>query len=67
MWRPLRIASGGLVYYVVNRVNAGQTLFDDEGDSAACERAFTQACEEVSMRLLREENGVRNHCLNERE
>ena len=52
MGRPLRAASGDIVYHVLNRANARRTLFDDDGDFAAFERVLTQACERVSMRLL---------------
>lgn len=52
MGRPLRAASGDIVYHVLNRANARRTLFDDDGDYAAFERVLTQACERVSMRLL---------------
>ena len=52
MGRPLRAASGDLVYHVLNRANARRTLFDDDGDYIAFERVLVQACERLSMRLL---------------
>lgn len=52
MGRPLRATSANIVYHVLNRANARQTLFDDDGDYAAFERVLTQACARVSMRLL---------------
>ena len=36
MGRPLRTASDGLVYHVLNRATAGMTLFEDKDDYAAC-------------------------------
>ena len=52
MGRPLRAASGDIVYHVLNRANARMTLFDDDGDYAAFERVLGQACEHGHMRLL---------------
>jgi len=52
MGRPLRTASGNLVYHVLNRANARMTLFEDEGDYRAFEHVLAQACKRVSMRLL---------------
>ena len=52
MGRPLRAASGNVVYHVLNRANARRTLFEDDGDYAAFERVLVQACERLSMRLL---------------
>ena len=52
MGRPLRVAPGELIYHVLNRANGRQRLFDDDGDYRAFERAMTQACDRVSMRLL---------------
>ena len=52
MGRPLRAASGDLVYHVLNRANARRTLFDGDGDYIAFERVLAQACERVAMRLL---------------
>ena len=52
MGRPLRAASGDLVYHVLNRANARRPLFDDDGDYSAFERVLAQACERVAMRLL---------------
>lgn len=36
MGRPLRTASGGMVYHDLIRATAGITLFEDIGDYAAC-------------------------------
>ncbi|MEQ1562762.1 MAG: transposase [Nitrospiraceae bacterium] len=52
MGRPLRAASGEIVYHVLNRANARRPLFDDDGDYAAFERVLGQACARVAMRLL---------------
>ncbi|MFO0707321.1 MAG: transposase [Nitrospira sp.] len=52
MGRPLRAASGDLVYHVLNRANARRALFDDDGDYSAFERVLVQACERGAMRLL---------------
>ena len=52
MGRPLRAASADIAYHVLNRANARQRLFDDDGDYAAFERVLAQACERVAMRLL---------------
>ena len=41
MGRPLRTASDGLVYHVLNRANARRTLFDDEEDYAEFERVWS--------------------------
>lgn len=52
MGRPLRAASGYLVYHVLNRANARRIMFEDDGDYAAFERVLVQACDCLSMRLL---------------
>lgn len=52
MGRPLRTASGAIVYHVLNRANARRLLFEDDGDYAAFESVLVQACDRVSMRLL---------------
>lgn len=52
MGRPLRAASGDLVYHVLNRANARRIMFEDDGDYAAFERVLVQACDRLSMRLL---------------
>ena len=52
MGRPLRAASGDIVYHVLNRANARRPLFEDDGDYAAFERVLAQACTRESMRLL---------------
>ena len=52
MGRPLRAASGDIVYHVLNRANARRPLFEDDGDYTAFERVLAQACTRVSMRLL---------------
>jgi REP element-mobilizing transposase RayT len=52
MGRSLRPTSTDVVYHALNRANARRTLFEDDGDYAACARVLGQACERVTMRLL---------------
>ncbi|MDH4188106.1 MAG: transposase [Nitrospira sp.] len=52
MGRPLRAASGAIVYHALSRANARRVLFEDDGDYVAFERVLGQACARVSMRLL---------------
>ena len=52
MPRPVRSASGGLVYHVLNRAIAQATLFEEHGDYSGFERALGQAHERVAMRTL---------------
>jgi putative transposase len=52
MGRPLRAASGGLVYHVLNRANGRLTLFGKDGDYEAFLRVLDAAVSRVAMRLL---------------
>ena len=52
MGRPLRAASGGLVYHVLNRAKGRQRLFNDDRDYAAFERVLQEAQQRIAMRLL---------------
>jgi putative transposase len=52
MGRSPRINLGGLVYHVLNRANARQTIFDAEADYQAWERVLEEAVERTRMRLL---------------
>ena len=52
MGRPQRTTSGGLVYHVLSRANAGMPIFDTPGDYEAFERILDEAVERVKMRLL---------------
>jgi putative transposase len=52
MGRPHRAAEGGYVYHVLNRANARMTIFEDEEDFAAFEKALSQAVERTNTRLL---------------
>jgi putative transposase len=52
MGRPLRAAEGGLIYHALNRANAGATLFGDDGDFEAFEKALAEAVARHRMRLL---------------
>src|SRR5215510_7532275 len=52
MGRPLRAATGGVVYHVLNRGNARMQLFDTPADYEAFERVLAEAHERVAMRTL---------------
>ena len=52
MGRPLRAATGGMVYHVLNRANARLPIFDDDGDYEAFFKILGQACERIEMRIL---------------
>ena len=52
MGRPHRAAEGGYVYHVLNRANARMTIFEDDGDYEAFEKALAQAVERTGTRLL---------------
>ncbi len=52
MGRPQRNAEGGLIYHVLNRANAGLSLFDDDEDYTAFERVLVEAIARHEMRLL---------------
>ena len=52
MPRPLREASGDVVYHVLNRANARVPIFEDAGDYKAFEQVLAKAHEQVAMRTL---------------
>jgi len=52
MPRRARLATGGLVYHVLNRGNARATLFEDEGDYAAFERVLGEALGRTPLELF---------------
>ena len=52
MGRPNRAADGGLIYHVLNRANAGMTIFAKDEDYEAFECVLEQAVERTKMRLL---------------
>jgi REP-associated tyrosine transposase len=52
MGRPLRAATGGLVYHVLNRANARLPIFDKAADFEAFERVLHEAHDRVAMRIL---------------
>jgi putative transposase len=52
MGRPLRAASGGLFYHVLNRANGRLTLFGKDGDYVAFLRVLAAAVSRVERRLL---------------
>lgn len=52
MGRPTRTVEGGLIYHVLNRANARQTIFEKDADYEAFERILQEAVARVKMRLL---------------
>jgi putative transposase len=52
MGRPLRAATGGLIYHALNRANARAPIFRRRTDFEAFERVLNEACERVGMRIL---------------
>ena len=52
MGRPRRAADGGLIYHVLNRANAGMTIFEKAEDFAAFERVLEEAVERTKTCLL---------------
>jgi len=52
MPRKARNPVGGVIYHVLNRANARQTIFRTRGDYEAFERVLEEAREHVSIRVL---------------
>lgn len=52
MGRPLRAATGDVIYHVLNRANARLPLFEKPGDYEAFERVLGEAHARVEMRTL---------------
>src|SRR5262245_3981054 len=52
MGRPLRAATGGMVYHLLNRANGRMTIFRKEQDYESFEAILEEACERERMRLL---------------
>ena len=52
MGRPKRVADGGVIYHVLNRVNARMTIFEKDEDHEAFERVLHEAVERTATRLL---------------
>jgi putative transposase len=52
MARKLRSAAGGFVYHVLNRAVGRGTLFDDDGEYVAFEKALAEVVARTGMRLL---------------
>ena len=52
MGRPPRVATGGLVYHVLNRANARMRIFDKAEDYEAFERVLEEAVDRTKTRLL---------------
>jgi putative transposase len=50
--RIARIASGGMVYHVINRGVGTQALFFNDEDSLAIERVIVETLEKGSMRIV---------------
>jgi putative transposase len=52
MGRPLRAATGGVIYHVLNRANAGLPMFEKPGDFEGFERVLDEAHARLSTRIL---------------
>jgi putative transposase len=52
MGRPKRAATGGLIYHVLNRANAGMPIFEKDEDYTAFEQVMAEAVERTEIRLL---------------
>jgi len=52
MGRHLRAAEGGLIYHALNRANARLTIFADEDDYAAFDRALAKSVARHDIRLV---------------
>ena len=52
MGRPRRANLGGLIYHVLNRDNAGMTIFEQVGDYEAFEHILQEAAYRTGMRIL---------------
>jgi len=52
MPKPPRNAVGGIVYHVLNRANAGGTLFETSGDYEAFEKIMSEANDRLPTRIL---------------
>ena len=52
MGRPLRSATGGVVYHVLNRAAGRRRIFERSGDYAAFEAVLAEAHQRTSMRTL---------------
>lgn len=52
MGRPLRVATGDLVYHVLNRANGRIKIFEHAADYQAFERVMAEAQERSEMRIL---------------
>ena len=52
MGRPGRVSKGGVVYHILNRANAGITIFEKDTDYEAFESIVEEAVERFDMRLL---------------
>lgn len=52
MGRPLRAASGGIIYHVLNRANGRQVMFETPQDYQLWENVLLEAREHVPVRIL---------------
>jgi len=52
MPRTNRVAPGGWVFHVLNRGNARDEIFEDDGDYLAFEVVLRETAERFRMRLL---------------
>ncbi len=52
MPKPLRRASGGMVFHCINRGNGRSRIFEDDRDYSAFEKVLAEALMRVPLRLL---------------
>lgn len=52
MGRPHRMATGGLIYHVLNRANGRARIFEKDSDYRAFEQVLAEAVDRTDMRLL---------------
>ena len=52
MGRPLRAATGGMIYHVLNRANGRQVMFETPQDYQLWEQVLVEAQIQVPMRIL---------------
>ena len=52
MPRTARVAPGGVIFHVLNRGNAREEIFHDDGDYAAMEQILGETQEHIAVRIL---------------
>lgn len=52
MSRTARIASGGVVFHVLNRTNARAGIFESDDDYQAFEQVIAETARQVPVRVL---------------